>query len=98
MAPSVSPRADGRRLDGERDGLKSRGPCRPAAVNPPAMVVEPRPAFSGSRPQRRLPAVAQIVGTSGRPKYGTGHKTPPARVPKGSPLRRAKALLGCGVG
>src|SRR5262249_24882107 len=32
MAPSDIPRADGRRLDGERDGSRSRGPCRPAAV------------------------------------------------------------------
>ena len=93
-------RAGDRRLDGERDGSKSRGPCRPVAMKAPAMAPEALPAFSGSRPQRRLPR----KGTSGRPKNGTGHKTP--RRVQGAerqPVAEGPGIapgpsIGCGVG
>ena len=68
--------------------LEIQGPVSTGSGDAPAMVVEPRPAFSGSRPQRRLPQ-----GRRGRPKNGTGHKTSPTRVPKGNPLGRATAPL-----
>ena len=47
-------RADGRRLDGERDGSKSRGPCQPVAAKRQQWRRSPLPAFSGSRPRRSL--------------------------------------------
>jgi hypothetical protein len=87
MAPSDSPRADGRRLEGGRDGPNSRGPHQPVAGDAPAMVAEPLLAVSGSRSEAK-----PRKGRSRKPKSGAGHKTPPTRVPKGNPLRRAQAL------
>jgi hypothetical protein len=42
-----------------------------------------------------LKADAAVTGSdpaqSGKPKNGTGHKTPPARVPKGNPFAEGES-------
>jgi len=72
--------AGGRRLEGERDGSRSRRPGPTADGEAPAMAGKPLAAFSGSRCDR-----GPMQWGRRKPKYGPGQKSPPTRVPKGNP-------------
>ena len=82
--PIRRPRADGRRLEGGRDGPRSRRPAPTSsgrrASDGGGAAARPR----GSRP-RRSPA----RGGAESQRVVRDTRTPPTRVPKGNPLRRA---------
>ena len=78
--------------------LEIQGPVPTGSGEAPAMVVEPRPAFSGSRPQRRLPAIGQSGGQADGQRMARVTRRRQRGGRKATRCGGRKPSIGCGVG
>src|SRR5688572_5377379 len=85
--------------------LEIQGPVSTGSGDAPAMAAESAARLQWLKAdavvtgplaaalEEELRRLREGPAQSGQPKNGTGHKTPPTRVPKGNPLGRATAPL-----
>src|SRR5262249_25373383 len=98
MAPSDIPRADGRRLEGERDGSSSRGTAASATAGLPAMAPTRSGAQGSSLPAQNPKGFFPGQGLDTKSRSGD-RKIAERRVPKGNPFGADnRHVYGCGVG